>query len=1276
MNNKTGFFMKIIFAFIFLIIFLVSNFSANKIYASDTSLLTNLNNPNVLIFLDTSGSMMWNEGVNWSSSGGSGYDTPESWADGGASPVWAPGSNSVFSKIYNAKMAISKIVTDSSFSNLNFAFATFDQTPSPNGGQEQANACIYAYGPSPYGGLTFTNPANAAYYPGNPGGPGTPEHSGAYSINNNFNSEYPFEGANGPYGNGIFPCSGPSNLDANGNPTTNLNDIAWYFISYDYYFYVGDDDNLNSLSKWRLYVPLTGPVAGVETLNTTTSETVTSNSNNSTDPYFDPSNIAGPAINYVLWDAEDYGSLKDPAGNYVAGLKAGGGTPMYSMVENMISYFTNSLTEDSASACRRNFSVIITDGEANAYNASDTPSALYTLYTTVDTTHPIETFMIGFGYSGGVSGPTYIQQMANAGAGIDPSTYFVSNGSTVSNPLQFQATAGSSITAYTLPSAAFSTTNGILIGDTVSDDGWQSSDCESNNTNSTGEPSGIYSSAGFDCAVVTGIYPNADTILLSNQLSNFSGTLTVSGTVYLTFNYSELVNSLTTIFDQIEAQSTSFTSPVVHQVNAQNGNVYYADFKALNQPLWGEGNIFLFKLNSQGQLTGPNGSAVSTGGQIITSDSYWDNGNGAGGELQNELPAARFITTSETNTSTGLTNTYLFNISNASNLEGLLGLNSTNYTSVCPGSTSEIACADNIINFVLNPDSATDNWKLGAIFHSDPVLLSPPSYPYSSLSYQSFKSQYAERQMVLVVGANDGMLHGFDAGKWDSSTSSFTDGTGSELFGYIPPDFLDTNSGSSLPKVTSWYETSVTQPSIYEFVDSTPSINDTFFGNIFNGTANSVDTSAYPISAGIPVSSWHTVLVGGERDGGTSYYAVDLTNPGNLGNTYPTGLWDFSDASASTAPMGNTWSEPLMTYVCLPNPNYNSTNGGTGVCGNNPIPQSPVAAPEYIQTWTAFIGGGYSSNNTAGQAVYSLYVEPNPVNTGTSAAPNYVDEQELWKFDSSNDSHMAYSIPSAIAPVESSDFMLQAFYVGDLGGQMWAFNMPFGESPQGSGNTQNWTGCRVFASNQTSAPLNIFFPPAVSYDSSGNLWLFFGTGNRENLTEVITARDNELIGLNTIGTQGTGECATSGPYSETNLTNATGTSGIGTLPGSSAGWYINLSQGEKVVGTAQVYDGIVYFVTYTPSATANACGYGTANLYAVYYLNGGGTITTSGGTTTISNAAGAGASQSMAIGSGVPSAPVISNGNLIVTTSTGAVLTQKIPSLPSKLVPTSWFQLP
>ncbi len=758
------------------------------------------------------------------------------------------------------------------------------------------------------------------------------------------------------------------------------------------------------------------------------------------------------------------------------------------------------------------------------------------------------------------------------------------------------------------------------------------------------------------------------------------------------------------IIVQAIVSSGSYVSPVIDQTPSSSGNsAYYANFESVNQPLWGDGNIFDFTLNSQGQLIDPNNgnSAVNANGLVITSDSYWDNGNGAGGALQNKSAASRYVITSNINITTGSVNIVPFNIGNDINLEPLLGLTSTNYTAVCPpGTASESACADDIINFVLDPGSATNNWKLGAIYHSQPVLIGPPAYPYSSASYQAFKAKYVERQQVLTAGANDGMLHGFDAGSYGtgfgSTSNSYGYGTGAEIFGYIPPDFLNeppvgnegvcpTNNSLVLPKITCWYELSLMGSSTnfdtyypdFEFVDSTPGVSDVFFGNVFNETppTNSIDAANYPVSPNaVPADSWHTVLIGGERGGGYGYFALGLSNP-KAGSAYPNPLWDFSDASASVAPMGNTWSQPFITYVCLPNPNYNSTAGGTGLCRNNPNPASPLIATQYVETYAAFIGGGYSSNNTSGQAVYALYAEPNPVNTGTAGNPNYADEQELWKFDGTNDSNMKYSIPSAIAPYPSYG-ELQAFYVGDLGGQMWAFNISNGTSPYAANGGSNWTGCRVFASNQTASPLNIFFPPSISSDNSGNLWLYFGTGNRADLTEMNTARNNELIGLNTAGTQGIGECpAPHGAYNETNLTNETGISGIGTL--TSDGWYITLSPGEKVVSSPTVYDGIVYFDTYIPSAASNACGLGTAKLYAVYYLNGGGTITISGTAATISNTITDGSAvQSLTIGSGVPSAPVISNGNLIVTTSTGAILTQKIPSMPSKIIPTSWFQLP
>lgn len=44
----------------------------------------------------------------------------------------------------------------------------------------------------------------------------------------------------------------------------------------------------------------------------------------------------------------------------------------------------------------------------------------------------------------------------------------------------------------------------------------------------------------------------------------------------------------------------------------------------------------------------------------------------------------------------------------------------------------------------------------------------------------------ADRQHILYVGSNDGMLHGFDAGSKDATTGIFTSGTGLETIAYVP----------------------------------------------------------------------------------------------------------------------------------------------------------------------------------------------------------------------------------------------------------------------------------------------------------------------------------------------------------------------------------------------------------------------------------------------------------------------------------------------------------
>src|SRR5207245_11266660 len=78
---------------------------------------------------------------------------------------------------------------------------------------------------------------------------------------------------------------------------------------------------------------------------------------------------------------------------------------------------------------------------------------------------------------------------------------------------------------------------------------------------------------------------------------------------------------------------------------------------------------------------------------------------------------------------------------------------------------------DKIIDSIRGIDSYDENgngnlteeraWKLGDIFHSTPVLVTPPVLPSSDPTYQAFKAAQPNRTKVLIAGANDGMIHAF-----------------------------------------------------------------------------------------------------------------------------------------------------------------------------------------------------------------------------------------------------------------------------------------------------------------------------------------------------------------------------------------------------------------------------------------------------------------------------------------------------------------------------------
>lgn len=102
-----------------------------------------------------------------------------------------------------------------------------------------------------------------------------------------------------------------------------------------------------------------------------------------------------------------------------------------------------------------------------------------------------------------------------------------------------------------------------------------------------------------------------------------------------------------------------------------------------------------------------------------------------------------------------------------------------------------------------------ETWRLGDIIHSDPTLVAAPAEGYnlmhSDRTYDVFYGKYRSRRAVLYAGANDGMLHAFNAGFYRTREKQFC----RELNPAYNP--YDNESGNDNPCVS---DTTTTSPEL------------------------------------------------------------------------------------------------------------------------------------------------------------------------------------------------------------------------------------------------------------------------------------------------------------------------------------------------------------------------------------------------------------------------------------------------------------------------------
>jgi type IV pilus assembly protein PilY1 len=231
---------------------------------------------------------------------------------------------------------------------------------------------------------------------------------------------------------------------------------------------------------------------------------------------------------------------------------------------------------------------------------------------------------------------------------------------------------------------------------------------------------------------------------------------------------------------------------------------------------------------------------------------------------------------------------------------------------------------------------------LGDITESPPIYVPPPYRNYSdsmeTASYSAFKQTYANRTSMVYAGANDGMLHGFNATN------------GQELIAYIPGAL---QIFQNLPNL------SISPYAHVNFVDGIPVEADVFYN-----------------------SAWHTILVSSLGTGGQSIFAIDITNPANFSesNASQVYLWEFSDQN--DADLGYITGKATIAKVKTgTNSSKWAVIFGNGY--NNSKADGYASTNGKAALFILFIEGGANGAWT----INSNYIKI-PVGTGSVATPN------------------------------------------------------------------------------------------------------------------------------------------------------------------------------------------------------------------------------------------------------------------------------------------------
>lgn len=415
--------------------------------------------------------------------------------------------------------------------------------------------------------------------------------------------------------------------------------------------------------------------------------------------------------------------------------------------------------------------------------------------------------------------------------------------------------------------------------------------------------------------------------------------------------------------------------------------------------------------------------------------------------------------------------------------------------------------------------------RLGDIVNSNIWMTGKPSrMAFDHHQHAAFRTAQASRTPVLYVGANDGMLHGFNAN------------TGQEVVAYVPrgvyPNLRDYTQESYAHKY---------------FVDGHPFTGD-------------VDTSGRGDST-TQNGVWRTMLVSGMGGGSKGYFVLDVTTPSAAQVI-------MDNTLSSDEDIGHIYAQPVVDPV-------------TGS-------RSEQIVKMNNGRWAVVMGNGYNSTSElpvlliqyldGNRALLKIAASSTPGQTNGLSAPRLIDingdgkvdiayagdlQGNLWKFNLTATSDASWSLAGS-GPVFTAEYPTgtrQPITVAPL----WM------APPEGGIQIAFGTGRNITEADRSSTATHTIYSlrDSSTYASSTS------TVSLTSNMAAITGR-SQLVAQTVVSTvTSTSSVTNTNPYFNTsqNDVNYGGTS-------PRRGWYMDLPVSrERVLNNPAVYEGQKFIVS-------------------------------------------------------------------------------------------------